>query len=898
MSMTSNAGWRRAGRAAKPRLASVFALLWAGVSWTILSGVAAPCARAQEQTLWFDIPAQPLSSALLDFARQARAELLLPETSLEGVNSREARGAYRASGALSRLLEGTGFEGRLEGGVVRLSRAAPPRPARIRRHPGVPSPPPPLETVIHDDIVVVGTNIRGPYSPSSPVDLYTARDIARTGATSADQFIDTLTQNLDSRTQYGPGSTAAFNLEGVNGIDLRGLGVGASLVLVNGRRLSLASEGRTVDVSLIPLSAIDRVEVLTDGASAIYGSDAIGGVVNFVLKGDIDRAETRIDFGSVTEGDLRSGGIAHSIGGRWNGGAAFLSISGQSASALERMDRDYAAAAGRGDLSPDDVRYSLAGSFSLDATNRLFLSGDLLTGLRKVKSDFEIPELQTFITNRTETENLFLNFDAGYDINEALRASLIVTYSRRDDDVQRQVIQAGGVAFVNPDTEYSSFDATLKLDGRLLRLLRGDIRFSLGGGRAEERFWSRIRGYEFGRSMTYAFGEIFAPILGEAQKVTLVHRLELSLAARYTDYADESRPRLPNDFGDHISPKIGLLWAPTDWLNLRGSFSESFRAPALVDLDPTSAVNSLTVALLRGEPAVVLGVVGPRRNLDPETAKTYTAGFDLAFPFQPRLRVRATYFNVDYSGRISLPDPTFGLAPFANPDDFGDILFATDSAALIEEILASTTNTFNAPGIDLGDPAAAAAQLAALPNFVVFDDRLRNFDRVRLDGFDLDVTYGVDTRLGKLSFGSRVTYMTDYTERISANAPTLTVVDTILRPVDLRGRAYIGLARGGLDATIAVNYVDDYRNPFSASGESVESWTTWDMRVDFELTQVGEVLNDSSLSLSIQNIFDRDPPFAATSDVPGLGLSTSVGFDNANANPVGRFIAIELSKRW
>ena len=83
------------------------------------------------------------------------------------------------------------------------------------------------------------------------------------------------------------------------GLNLRGLGQRATLVLVNGRRLAPSGAGSFVDVSLIPLSAVERVEILTDGASAIYGSDAVGGVVNFILR---RRLRRRRDAGAGRDG--------------------------------------------------------------------------------------------------------------------------------------------------------------------------------------------------------------------------------------------------------------------------------------------------------------------------------------------------------------------------------------------------------------------------------------------------------------------------------------------------------------------------------------------------------------------------------------------------------------------
>ena len=98
-----------------------------------------------------------------------------------------------------------------------------------------------------------------------------------------------LPQNLSAgvgQQNFGvPGSGQDITQYGA-GINLRGLGQRATLVLINGRRVAPSDTGSFVDVSMIPITAIERVEVVTDGASAIYGSDAVGGVVNFILRDD------------------------------------------------------------------------------------------------------------------------------------------------------------------------------------------------------------------------------------------------------------------------------------------------------------------------------------------------------------------------------------------------------------------------------------------------------------------------------------------------------------------------------------------------------------------------------------------------------------------------------------
>src|SRR5690606_7557618 len=106
-----------------------------------------------------------------------------------------------------------------------------------------------------------------------------------------------------------------------SGVNLRGMGNAATLVLLNGQRLAPAGTGNFVDVGMIPASAIDRVEVLTDGASAIYGSDAVGGVVTFVLREDFEGGDTRIRYGTVTEGSSSEYRVSQTLGRAWSSGS-------------------------------------------------------------------------------------------------------------------------------------------------------------------------------------------------------------------------------------------------------------------------------------------------------------------------------------------------------------------------------------------------------------------------------------------------------------------------------------------------------------------------------------------------------------------------------------------------
>ncbi len=188
------------------------------------------------------------------------------------------------------------------------------------------TPEPTLESIEFDEyplITVTGTNIRNA-TPTQNSTTYTAEDITRSGAVTLDDFLRQLPQNQTRRDPGvadfgGTGGGGTFG-DRSGGVNLRGLGEQNTLILIDGRRIASSSSrpgagaggvrsvGVTADIEAIPLQAIDRIEIITDGASAIYGSDAIGGVVNIILKRDFEG-------GSITGryGDSTSGGDDQSV---------------------------------------------------------------------------------------------------------------------------------------------------------------------------------------------------------------------------------------------------------------------------------------------------------------------------------------------------------------------------------------------------------------------------------------------------------------------------------------------------------------------------------------------------------------------------------------------------------
>jgi iron complex outermembrane receptor protein len=190
-------------------------------------------------------------------------------------------------------------------------------------------------------IVVTGSRIkRDPNDSSLPLTIITPDDLSRESISNPEQFISLLSTNGNGADNLASNSDVVSGAQrGTNGLsaaNLRGQGAGGTLILLNGRRVAAHGlSGSAVDVNQIPFAALERIEVLNDGASAIYGTDAIGGVINFITKSnfkgvaltaftDITEAGDSPIYrlsGTVGYGDLNEQGfnIMAAVSRSWNG---------------------------------------------------------------------------------------------------------------------------------------------------------------------------------------------------------------------------------------------------------------------------------------------------------------------------------------------------------------------------------------------------------------------------------------------------------------------------------------------------------------------------------------------------------------------------------------------------
>jgi iron complex outermembrane recepter protein len=176
-----------------------------------------------------------------------------------------------------------------------------------------------------DVVVVTGSRIaRQDFTAISPVTTVGAEDIELTATLSVEQLLNSLPQVI-------PGNTVTSNNAGGEDfatIDLRGLGPGRTLVLIDGERVPGGSTSGVVDINTIPAGLLERIEVVTGGASAVYGSDAISGVVNFILKKDFEGAELRSTASTSEGGKTDSFNVDALIGGNFDNGKGNITAYG------------------------------------------------------------------------------------------------------------------------------------------------------------------------------------------------------------------------------------------------------------------------------------------------------------------------------------------------------------------------------------------------------------------------------------------------------------------------------------------------------------------------------------------------------------------------------------------
>ena len=320
----------------------------------------------------FDIRPQPLDSALLEFSEQADLQLVVAANLLTGIQTPGFTGESTAERVLVTLLDETSLGFRMVGATITVinggknghqededdsseqdsaddpedsgsvSSAGVSPGASNGKQPQEESEEGPLEL---ETQTVTGSRLaRTSLQTPAQVIVISRQDLENTGAPTLEQALRQLPQNVNGTTEFGgprlygvPDSSGRLlgtsNINGSSTINLRGLGESATLVLIDGKRVGDSGLlGGFTDISEFPLSIVERVEIQLDGASSIYGSDAIGGVINIILKRDYDLLKATLRRTARTRGGLAEHNASIAGGTAWDSGRVLLSIDAYQAS--------------------------------------------------------------------------------------------------------------------------------------------------------------------------------------------------------------------------------------------------------------------------------------------------------------------------------------------------------------------------------------------------------------------------------------------------------------------------------------------------------------------------------------------------------------------------------------
>jgi iron complex outermembrane receptor protein len=931
-------------------LAAALTMAWAQLT------VAQSSAPRTEYSL--TIPSGSLTTALDQFSKQTglqvAAELKAAEHQQRVVEA--VIGRFTAEAALERLLAASDLSYVWEDdSTIRIYEASLVAPHGVGN--------------VHE-VTVTGSRLAGRDGPA-PVRIYTRADIDRFGVSSLPSLAAYFTQQPSSAGEWAQRS-------GAQHFQMRGLGVDTTLVLINGRRVPPSATSVTLnafDLNTIPLTAVDHIEVMSDSASAIYGADAIGGVVNIILKKSVKSPEFYLHYGDAAGGGTERR-VAASVGssrehfksaftldyfdrGMLLGGkrdlwrnqdytrfggtdyrvttaspANVYSLTGQSLPGLPTAQASVPAGSAGLALTPEDF-LATAGMFSLDSANKTWsilpklsrlsasgsaewslgksvLFGELLLATSDVVSQGDLPSLRGQVVSdenpynpfgeavavdyalvgmkpvsyRTESE--FARFVLGaqgqlledWDWETVVTNSLERVESTRMNDLDPSRVRAAlessdPRAALNPFVDGpggskdllsslvadpQKFDFVTRgllfsafLRGELFRMPGGMSEFVVGGEwRSEQTEYFDMMPLKRERDITSGFAEIMLPLTNELL-------FKAALRGDYYENADDS-----------VNPQYGLVWRPLkDWL-FQATYGTSFRPPSLVEQYPSRSEFPIVIAdPKRGSTvSTVKFLFGGNPDLENVTAHSFTGGVVYQRSRSPELRFGTHYWRVVMDNRIVVPRLT----------DLGAI-----ETALPGRVRRSGPTSEDT---EAGWPGAIES----------VDFSLVNFGRLETSGIDLDLSYKIDGKLGRLRPALSATWVERYSVTDIGTPPTNRVGIASLQGTVPRWRLVGSLAweRNGWGISATTTFTPEYDDSVSidAPARRLPSRALVDMQAWLELDRVlkPSFLGGLKLTAGALNVLDEDVDFA------NAGLI--FGYDITQAELKQRFAYLRITKSF
>lgn len=851
-------------------------LLGIGVAMIAVSGAVAAAAAQERVSYRLDIPAQDMESALKTLAGTTHEQIVFRSTVVRGRRSNALRGAYTADAAITALIRGSGLSvSRSPRGVFIVVGAT----AKAQDVASDPE-----EIAPEQEIVVTGSHIAGA-AVASPLTRIDQRQMREAGQRDLGDVIRDLPSNYNGGQNPGArfqaGTTGNTNASGSSALNLRGLGPDATLTLLNGRRLPYDGTAQAVDLSGIPLDAVAELQVMPDGASALYGSDAVGGVANIILKRDFEGVTTSARFGTSTEG----GGFEQEYGvvggGRWRSGGVLVALQYDRQNPVRSDQRDYTRyVVGPNTLLDAHKHFSGLVTGHQDLTDNLTFDIDGLYSWR-YSNGAEYSTADFAATTRFTNENYSVSPRLTWRLPSEWKVALSASYGanktiRFDDYIDKVTGDNDGGSSVYDNYAYG---ADLDVDGRLFAVPGGDVRLAVGGG---YRF-NHLRVYSAGaaaptgdgRGNYYGFGELSVPLVSPANAVPLIHQLTFSAALRNEEY---------DRFGGVTTPKLGLVYAPVPDFDLKLSWGRSFKAPTLRnEFTLFSVVLQPSFYYGGSYPAgsMILMTSGGNRDLKPERARTLSTTLDLHPRAVPGLKLSATWFDIDYTDRVVQPVSNATLAVLDDPAVQEFIDYAPTPA----QQAAVIAHDGNGLGNYTGTPYDPAKVVAIVRNQLV------NAARQRIRGVDLDGSYRIPIGAGDLTLAGQASWLRS-NQRNTPSAPLTQLAGTNFNPPRFRARGGATGHFGPVTAAVFANYTGAITDLNVVPSLKRGDMTTIDLSLMWKAPAARGLLKGFEIGLYGTNLTNVRPPYLAPFD------DTTINYDSTNYSPLGRFVSVSLRKAW
>ncbi|RVU40130.1 TonB-dependent receptor [Rheinheimera riviphila] len=844
--------------------------------------------------------------------------------------------------------------------------------------------------VLPERIAITGSHIkRVDQENATPLLLLTGDEIRQSGKVTLTDVLRDLT--INSGNSFDEQYTGSFSA-GSASIGLRGLSPKNTLVLVNGQRVSsygfaLNTQDNFVDLNALPLSSVERVEVLKDGASAVYGSDAIAGVVNIILKKDYQQTSLSAAAGNATAGGLAqySAGLVTGIGDVDSDGYN-LSLS------LDWFSREHLTADQRDLLKSGDFRHLPGGRLAGWSTaGGAFLANPALPvpvtncpqgSILRPRSDFATPgsgqtgsvcafNTQPFNSLQPEVTRRQASINGTFQLNDQWQATAEVLYSYNDSAMTfgapltvgpglRAYQQSSGslvdiataLPVGHPDNpsnkalpfEYTLFDLgpRLKSNNQIFnRVLAGlkyqgedwDININALQSSSLQREYAGnfVNRYEFEKALangSYRFdgrqnsAEVLDKLRLQTRRPGQYQLSSLNLTAStillelpygplgfasgvdlrretmdagtspevlsgtelrpainlvkgerellagfaefsvplYTDLTASVAGRADHydDSGSAVSPKLGLHYVLSDdWL-LRGSWSRGFRAPSLPEIADSNTISYGTVIDPKDplEPGSRRGFTSIRsgnNELQAERSNNLNAG--VIWSFQQHASIGVDVFRIEQ-----------------------DQIIGPDNAQYI---------------INNESLFADRIRRDAQGRLQLITNQYKNQGTRTTSGFDIDANYQLQLAGGhQLKFKTVWSRLLDYKQALVAGQPEIDGAgnNQFGALPDWRGNSSVNWQHGDWQANLSADFTSGYRQKVVTASSNlglklqVASYTQWNSQVNY----LG--FTDTVLTLSVNNLLDRDPPF----DVAAGGDY----FDTSLYNLRGRVVNLSVNYQF